>query len=98
MNNNSMLIPMSFNTTKIIVAHFNLDLFLRGYYQIQENPNSDKFNEVKFVNSVFINKENNWIDSYEFGFQFNCNYGGTGPSNLVRFLSFEKKPILIKIL
>lgn len=71
---------------KVIVAFNKLDFFVRGYYQVHTDPKSTKFNQVEIPDSVFVTDNNKWFDTFDFNHRFNCNYGGTGPNNLVRFL------------
>lgn len=71
---------------KVIVAFNKFEFFIRGFYQIQPNSKSTKFNQVEIPENVFVTDNNKWFDTFDFNHRFNCNYNGTGPGNLVRFL------------
>lgn len=71
---------------KVIVAFNKFELFRRGFYQIQPDSKSIKFNQVEIPESVFVTDNNKWFDTFDFNLRFKCNYGGIGPNNLVRFL------------
>jgi hypothetical protein len=71
---------------KVLVAFNKFEFFIRGFYQIQPNSKSTKFNQVEIPESVFVTDNNKWFDTFDFNHRFNCNYNGTGPGNLVRFL------------
>ena len=82
---------------EIIVAFKSIDLFAVGKLVI-ENSN-EIFNKdyritysennlpklVHLDNSIFTTRNKNY-SSREFGYQFNCNYMGTGPNDLLNFI------------
>src|SRR5699024_7670420 len=70
----------------VIVARNEFDLFLAGYYEIEEKPEDEKFNEINFTNSVFLNKNGNWLNALKYGYRLNCGYWGSGPRELHKFL------------
>lgn len=83
---------------EIIVTFNNLDLFGMGKLEI-ENIN-EIFNKNYLImpleknspklliidNSIFTTRYKIY-STREFGYEFNCNYGGTGPNTLVNFIS-----------
>lgn len=79
-------IDLALYISKVVVAFNDLDLFLKGYYQIKENTDDEKFNDIGFVKSIFLDRSGKWFDTFDFKKQFNCGYGGNGPGNYLRFL------------
>lgn len=58
-------VPVSLNTSKVIVAFNKVDLFLKGYYTIEENPASEILKDVNLTGCVFENQAGIWFDAEE---------------------------------
>lgn len=86
-------INLKLRIEKVVVAFNRLDLFSIGYMTIHDkyNHEKDKLEYLSLSNSVFVTENKNCYDTYDFNEMFNCNYGGTGPNNFVRFVKKYSK-------
>ncbi|MFP3414347.1 hypothetical protein SB773_22600 [Bacillus sp. SIMBA_074] len=93
---NHKYIQLPIPIRKIMVSFEPHDLFAYGILKTN-NTNSnypkklDTLERLQLSTSVFITDQGKIYDTSEFGHQFNCRYGGTGPSNFVRFLEKYSK-------
>lgn len=87
-------IPLNLQIKKIIVVFNRLDLFQMGIMVPQGSDYKTKKDELVplvLSNSVFVTRNNEIYDTYEFHQQFQCNYGGGGPNDLARFIKRYSK-------
>lgn len=79
-------VDVTMDIDRVIVAQNKQELFMMGFYDVREDPEDNLFNKIVVPDNVFINKYGCWFNTADFDARFNCNYGGGGPGNYVRFL------------
>lgn len=89
-------IPLSLPIKRILVSLEPHDLFAYGILKITDTDSdyqkkTNTLEHLNISNSVFITDKGSVYDTSEFGYQFNCGYGGSGPTNLVQFLEKYSK-------
>ncbi|EKZ0363066.1 hypothetical protein [Enterococcus faecalis] len=91
MKGNISYISLDINISKVIVSFEEYDLLaygiLKNISRKNDSPNRrDKLITNEVSTAVFVTKDGCVYDCEEFGYQFKCRYGGTGPNNFVDFL------------
>lgn len=84
-------ISLGLNISKVIVSFEEYDLLAYGILnnrsrKVDSPDKRDKLVAYSVSTAVFITREGHVYDCEEFGYQFKCRYGGTGPNNFVDFL------------
>lgn len=85
-------IEPSFEVSKLFVAFNPQDLIPYGAMNVYEKKydfpkNQDQLERLYLSDAVFVKPSGKMINCRDLGYSFKCRYAGTGPSNLVRFLS-----------
>lgn len=86
---NSPYVTLLTSMDKIFVSFNREDLFAYGMFKPNHSTslgNPNKLETIYPSDAVFVTKDGTLLECSDFGFQFKCRYGGTGPHNFLDFL------------
>lgn len=77
---------------KVIVSFDSENLFAYGLLKETSSTNifpqsQHKLQRLYLSDSIFITDSGSILNCSDFGYQFKCRYGGTGPNNLLSFIT-----------